>query len=86
MPEISRFYGIRIIMYPNDHLPPHFHAIYAEDQAVIGIDPLDVRDTSLPPRALSLVLEWARTHQQELAANWSRLRSGQTALRVPPLL
>ena len=28
MPEISLFYGIRITMYYNDHMPPHFHAEY----------------------------------------------------------
>ncbi len=25
MPEISRFYGIIIYMYIDDHNPPHFH-------------------------------------------------------------
>ena len=28
MPELSRFYGIVIKMYYNDHNPPHFHAEY----------------------------------------------------------
>jgi hypothetical protein len=42
MPELSRFYGIVIKMYFDDHDPPHFHAEYAEDQAVIGIEALAV--------------------------------------------
>jgi len=29
MPELCRFYGIVIRMYYDDHLPPHFHAVYA---------------------------------------------------------
>jgi hypothetical protein len=29
MPELSRFYGIVIQMYYDDHAPPHFHALYA---------------------------------------------------------
>jgi hypothetical protein len=33
MPEISRFYGIVIRMYHNDHAPPHFHAYYSGDMA-----------------------------------------------------
>lgn len=37
MPEISRFYGIIVRMYPGDHPPPHFHAIYAEHEAFIEI-------------------------------------------------
>jgi len=28
MPELSRFLGIVIYMYFNEHNPPHFHAEY----------------------------------------------------------
>lgn len=37
MPEISLFYGIRITMYCADHNPPHFHAEYAGEKAIIDI-------------------------------------------------
>ena len=40
MPEVCRFYGIVISIYYNDHGPPHFHARYGDNQAVIGIDSL----------------------------------------------
>ena len=30
MPELSRFFGIIIAMYYNDHAPAHFHAKYGE--------------------------------------------------------
>ena len=30
MPEISRFLGIVIAIFPRDHPPPHFHAVYGE--------------------------------------------------------
>ena len=33
MPEISRFFGIAIRMYFDDHNPPHIHAIYAGSEA-----------------------------------------------------
>ncbi|MEX2300304.1 MAG: DUF4160 domain-containing protein [Bryobacterales bacterium] len=52
MPELSRFYGIVIKMYFDDHGPAHFHAEYAEDQAVIGIETVAVLAGRLPPRAL----------------------------------
>lgn len=35
MPEISRFYGIIIYMYLQDHNPPHFHARYEEYEIMI---------------------------------------------------
>ena len=30
MPEVRRFFGIIIRMYFDEHVPPHFHAIYGE--------------------------------------------------------
>lgn len=38
MPVISRFLGIIISMYWNDHLPPHLHAKYGEYEVIIDID------------------------------------------------
>ena len=66
MPEISRFYGIVIRMYGLDHAPPHMHAVYAEHEALIGIDNIEVIRGSLPARARRLVFEWAELHQDEL--------------------
>lgn len=37
MPEISLFYGIRVLMFYSDHNPPHFHAEYAGDNALVDI-------------------------------------------------
>lgn len=42
MPELCRFFGIIIRMYYNDHDPPHFHAVYGDDEALIGIDTLSI--------------------------------------------
>ena len=35
MPTISRFYGILIKMFFDDHNPPHFHAEYGSFKALI---------------------------------------------------
>jgi len=37
MPELSRFLGIAIGMFPRDHAPPHFHAVYGEYQITVDI-------------------------------------------------
>ncbi|MGH7952093.1 MAG: DUF4160 domain-containing protein [Limisphaerales bacterium] len=58
MPEISRFYGISIYLYPREHPPAHFHAFYGDDEAVFGIDALEILEGSLPNRARSFVVEW----------------------------
>ena len=66
MPEISRFLGIVIKMFINDHNPPHFHAFYGEHEALVEINSLLIFAGKLPPRVVGLVLEWATIHQQEL--------------------
>lgn len=66
MPEISRFFGIVIRMYFDDHNPPHFHAAYAGNEAQVGIEPIAILDGALPNRAASMVFEWAALHQLEL--------------------
>ena len=55
MPELCRFYGIVIHMYYDDHAPPHFHARYGDQEAVLSIKNLMVLSGRLPPRANGLV-------------------------------
>lgn len=85
MPTISRFYGILIRMYHNDHAPPHFHAEYSEYEAVYEIDTLEVPRGSLPRRAHALVVEWATLHRTELEENWDKARAGVPLESVEPL-
>lgn len=85
MPELSRFYGIVIKMFFGDHEPPHFHAEYAEDRAVISIDTLAVIGGRLPPRALGLVAEWASLHQEELRQAWRKAKNLEPAGKIDPL-
>jgi len=72
-------------MYYKDHRLPHFHAIYAQYDAAIGIDPLEVLEGILPRRVQALVFEWTAMYQDELQANWELARVGQPLQRIPPL-
>ena len=85
MPRISEFFGIVIYMYFKDHSPPHFHAIYAEYEAEIGISPIQILDGGLPKRVQSLVFEWAAIHQVVLQKNWEWARAGNPLQHIPPL-
>jgi hypothetical protein len=85
LPEISRFFGIIILMYFNDHPPPHFHARYGGHKALIDIESLTLLKGWLPPRALGLVVEWGALHQEELLADWERARQQELLIRIPPL-
>jgi hypothetical protein len=85
MPEISRFFGIIIKMYYNDHQPPHFHAEYAEHVAEITIETFEVLKGNLPRRVMGLVLEWASLHRDELRTNWIRARAQENVQPIAPL-
>ena len=70
MPEISRFLGIVISMYFNEHNPSHFHVRYNDYRAVMDIRTLNVLDGTMPARVRGLVEEWAEMHRDELLAMW----------------
>ncbi|MBR1792536.1 MAG: DUF4160 domain-containing protein [Bacteroidales bacterium] len=84
MPEISRFYGIIIYMYVDDHNPPHFHVWYNDYKAIIHIKDGCVKGV-LPRRVLTLVYEWLDLHKEELLENWNNLQNDKPAFVVEPL-
>lgn len=84
MPVISRFYGILIAMYFNDHNPPHFHAKYSGYEALFAFNG-EILEGYLPKRATSFVQEWLAMHKIELEENWSRAKSGEPLIDIAPL-
>ena len=72
MPVLSRFSGIIIRMYfqQAEHNPPHIHALYGEDMAAIDIQTGEVLEGHLPPKALTMVREWAAIHKTDLLQMW----------------
>ena len=85
MPDLARFYGIIIAMYYNDHAPPHFHAKYGQDQAVIRIDDGQMIEGFLSTRALRLVEEWRLLHVEELLSDWDRAQNREPLTKIEPL-
>lgn len=86
MPEVSRFLGIVIAIYYQDHGPPHFHAKYGSDRAVFTINELQLMEGELPGRVTALVLEWAFAHRGELAENWELAVAKKPLRRIAPLV
>jgi hypothetical protein len=85
MPRVSLFYGIAIWMYYRDHAPPHFHAEYADQEALIAIDSGSVIEGRLPRRALRMVRQWATLHHDELLENWNLARAQLPLHDIDPL-
>lgn len=86
MPEICRFLGIVISMYYTEHDPPHFHAKYGEDRGVFSINDLKLIEGELPKRIVSLILEWAFEHREELLEDWKLVEKKEELKKIPPLV
>ncbi|MCF7855741.1 MAG: DUF4160 domain-containing protein [Candidatus Pacebacteria bacterium] len=84
MPELSRFLGIVIGIFPREHPPPHFHAVYGEYQVTVEIQSGIVHG-DFPKRALRHVLEWLDLHQGELLADWNLIQAGRPGYKIAPL-
>jgi len=71
MPEISRFMGMVIQLYYDDHLVPHIHVRQAESRCRIDLNGI------LLDGNISL-------HHSELLKNWKRIRNGKQPERIEP--
>ena len=86
MPEISQFFGIKVNMYYDDHTPPHFHAIYNDQRAIVDIQYGRVIKGALPSKQLKLVLAWTVIHQDELMQNWELAKAHEPLNKIAPLM
>ena len=84
MPIISRFLGIIITMYWNDHAPPHFHAKYGEYKITVDIHTGVVKGR-FPKRALKHVIEWYEMHKDDLMENWELCTQNEFPKTIKPL-
>ncbi len=84
MPVISRFLGIIIAMYWDDHSPPHFHAKYAEYEITVNIL-TGMVEGKFPKRALRHVLEWYDLHKEELVEDWQLCQNKEAPNPIKPL-
>lgn len=57
-------------MYFNDHLPPHFHAMYGEYNGVFDLMTFEMIEGDMPNRSVKLVQEWAGKYKLELIQMW----------------
>jgi hypothetical protein len=85
MPQVSRFYGIIILFFFDDHNPPHFHVRYAEFKCKVNIYDLKIMEGNLPNRAYALVLEGAALHREELMENWNLAGEKKDLKPIAPL-
>ena len=66
------------------HNKPHIHAIYGNEEVVVGIDG-EVLEGKLPNKQMKLLLVWMAIHEEELYANWQLLSPGDGCFKIEPL-
>jgi hypothetical protein len=82
MPTVAIVDGVAIRFYPDEHPPPHFHAVFAEFVAQIRIAPPEVLRGSLPAAKLNVVLSWAGENREGLMEAWTALQAGRKPRRM----
>jgi|AntRauTorckE5430_2_1112549.scaffolds.fasta_scaffold14357_2 hypothetical protein len=70
MPTYYTIEGVKIQLFFNDHVPPHFHAVIAEYEALVSIEFADIFEGSLPKNKKKIILKWAKDNQEDLSDLW----------------
>jgi|SRR5271155_3976313 len=65
--------GMKLMIWPNDHQPPHFHADYQGENASFRIADCARLSKGLERREAKIKELW-RKEQSRLSEQWSRLR------------
>jgi hypothetical protein len=85
MPEISRFFGIIIRMFFDEHNPPHIHVEYQGQAAVFDLYGNVTRGDLNSRTATRLVREWIDLHVEDLQTDWELAQAGKDVRKIAPL-
>ncbi|MFH1962484.1 MAG: DUF4160 domain-containing protein [bacterium] len=85
MPIISRFFGVVIRMFYDEHNPPHLHAEYQSNKVVFDFQGNIIKGTFNSKTATKLVREWIDIHINELEEDWELARESKEVKKIAPL-
>ena len=85
VPTLSVVKGIKVYINWDDHLPPHFHAMFAGHDVSIDLETLEARG-EFPKRQLRIILGWAECHRAELLDNWDLIAAKEDHYEISPEL
>jgi hypothetical protein len=77
MPTIAIVDGVAILIYPNDHIPPHVHAKFGDHECRISIVSFEVMSGSLPKAKLRKVKAWLAAHADDVSFAWEAIYDGR---------
>ncbi|MBW1617041.1 MAG: DUF4160 domain-containing protein [Deltaproteobacteria bacterium] len=85
MPEISRFFGIIIRMFYDEHNHPHFHAEYFGNKALFDFQGNIIKGNLLSKTAIRLVREWTDVYETKLEEAWALAKENKKIKKIDPL-
>ena len=63
-----------VTVYANDHLPPHFHVISPDREALVSIETMEVLRGEAPRGAHGRkAMHWAIANRERIVAEWNRI-------------
>ena len=82
MPEVSRFFGMRIAIYYNEHNPPHFHVYYQAFDASYSIESGKRIKGKLPVNLEKIIVKWSKKNRTELLNNWNLAKNKRPLTKI----
>ena len=73
MPTIVRERGFSVMIYLNDHLPPHVHVWKAGQEASVFLLPVELRESDLSPNETRLAVAIVEANRDILLARWDEI-------------
>ena len=73
MGKVHRISNIIIRVYANDHLPPHFHVIGPDAEALFDIASQTVIAGALPRGHRKEIVAWIAANIDLIKAEWNRI-------------
>jgi Domain of unknown function (DUF4160) len=84
MPTIGRIGSLNVMIFRNDHPPPHFHVFASEFSAKFAIANCGLLSSKgrIRRRDIRAVEEWGQKHRAALYSNWNLARAGAPPQKI----
>ena len=72
MSTLQRFASSRVVMYLDDHPPPHVHVKLRDGRdCTVDLETFEIKGR-IAEREIREALDWIKAHQSELQHQWQR--------------
>ncbi|MCW5696230.1 MAG: DUF4160 domain-containing protein [Bauldia sp.] len=73
MGKLLQIGNASVRVYANDHLPPHFHIVTPDHEALIDLAGMDIVAGVVRGAGARAALVWARANRSTVVAEWNRV-------------